>query len=108
MKFKIGAVLVMAILSAIAVVGHAGAAEKYGKQKVVYHINGDGGPESKAYKAALVNVQNHVNAVGKDNIDVKVVLHGDGVKLLMAAQAQDAERVVSGVQQHAHQPQDRL
>ncbi|MET3789909.1 DsrE family protein [Aquamicrobium terrae] len=86
MKFKIGAVLVMAILSAIAVVGHAGAAEKYGKQKVVYHINGDGGPESKAYKAALVNVQNHVNAVGKDNIDVKVVLHGDGVKLLMAAQ----------------------
>ncbi|MGS1093682.1 DsrE family protein [Aquamicrobium terrae] len=86
MKFKIGAVLVMAILSAIAVVGHAGAAEKYGKQKVVYHINGDGGPESKAYKAALVNVQNHVNAVGNDNIDVKVVLHGDGVKLLMAAQ----------------------
>ena len=56
----------------------AGAAG-YGKQKVVYHINGD---EPKQQSAALGNIQNHVNAVGRENIDIKVVLHGGGVSLL--------------------------
>ena len=56
----------------------AGAAG-YGKQKVVYHINGD---EPKQQSAALGNIQNHVNAVGQENIDIKVVLHGGGVSLL--------------------------
>ncbi|CFX07528.1 conserved exported protein of unknown function [Candidatus Filomicrobium marinum] len=59
--------------------------DRYSKQKVVYHINYDGGEDGKAYKGALGNIQNHINAVGKDNIDVKVVLHGDGVNLLRVA-----------------------
>lgn len=61
------------------------ADDRYGKQKVVYHINESGGENSQAYRRALNNVQNHINAVGKDNIDVKVVLHGDGVELLRDA-----------------------
>jgi intracellular sulfur oxidation DsrE/DsrF family protein len=36
----------------------------------------------KAYRGALRNIQNHINAVGKDNLEVKVVLHGNGVGLL--------------------------
>lgn len=57
----------------------------YGKQKVVYHVNYDAGANGKGYKAALGNIQNHINAIGKDNITVKVVMHGDGLGLLKAA-----------------------
>lgn len=52
----------------------------YGKQKVVYHINYD---NPKAQAGALRNIQNHINAVGKDNLDLKVVLHGKGLTLLL-------------------------
>ena len=58
---------------------------RYGKQKVVYHINEGGGDGDKGYMQALGNIQNHINAVGKDNIEVKIVLHGDGVNLLKSA-----------------------
>ena len=61
------------------------ANERYGKQKVVYHINYNGGENDKAYRAALRNIQNHINAVGADNMDIKVVLHGNGVGLLKGA-----------------------
>ena len=61
------------------------AEDRYGKQKVVYHVNYDGGESDKAYIKALKNIQNHINAVGKDNIEVKVVLHGDGVNMLRDA-----------------------
>ena len=37
---------------------------RYAKQKVVYHINYPGGEADKAYKGAMRNVQNHINAVG--------------------------------------------
>lgn len=77
------------ILSAIMVAGLAAApadaASRYGKQKVVYHINYDGGKEDKAYQAALGNIRNHINAVGAENMEIKVVLHGDGVSLLKSA-----------------------
>ncbi len=52
----------------------------YGKQKVVYHINYD---DPKKQAGALRNIQNHINAVGKDNLEVKVVLHGNGLALLL-------------------------
>ena len=57
-------------------------AETYGKQKVVYHVNFD---DEKQLKAALGNIQNHINAVGKENIDLRVVMHGPGVALLQMA-----------------------
>ena len=52
----------------------------YHKQKVVYHINYD---NPKKQGGALRNIQNHINAVGKENIDVKVVMHGNGVSLVL-------------------------
>ncbi len=58
---------------------------RYGKQKVVYHINYDGGEGGKKYAGALRNIQNHINAVGAENIQVKVVMHGNGVGLLKQA-----------------------
>ena len=52
----------------------------YGKQKVVYHINYD---DPKAQAGALRNIQNHINAVGKDNLELRVVLHGNGLAMLL-------------------------
>ena len=58
----------------------ASMAGGYGKQKVVYHINYDN-PKKQA--GAMRNIQNHINAVGKDKLDLKVVVHGKGVSLLL-------------------------
>ena len=74
---------------ATALTGASAANERYGKQKVVYHINYNGGDGDKAYRGALRNIQNHINAVGKDNMEIKVVLHGNGVGLLKSAQSND-------------------
>ena len=61
---------------------HAG--DRYGKQKVVYHINYD---NPKKQSGALRNIQNHINAVGAENLDLKVVLHGNGLALLLEPDA---------------------
>ncbi len=58
------------------------------KQKVVYHVNTD---DQKALKATLGNIQNHINAVcakGEvcaDKLDLRVVMHGNGLELLKVA-----------------------
>lgn len=54
----------------------------YTKQKVVYHINFD---DPKKQAGAMRNVQNHINAVGTKNLDLRVVMHGNGVSLLKRA-----------------------
>ncbi|MEW5727857.1 MAG: DsrE family protein [Pseudomonadota bacterium] len=79
--------LVIAAALAASVLAPAHAADRYGRQKVVYHLNQPGGEADTAYLAALGNVRNHIAAVGKDNIEVKVVMHGDGVGLLKDARS---------------------
>ena len=69
----------------IAVTGSSIADERYGKQKVVYHINYEGGDKDKKYRGAMRNIQNHINAVGAENMEIKVVLHGNGLALLKSA-----------------------
>ncbi|MGH1589379.1 DsrE family protein [Methylobacterium phyllosphaerae] len=57
----------------------------YADQKVVYH-NGGGGPEAAAYfKRLLGNLRNHVEAVGKAHVEIRVVSLGDGVALFQSA-----------------------
>lgn len=56
----------------------------YGHQKVVYHINYD---NAKKQSGTLRNIQNHINAVGADNLDIRVVLHGNGLSLLLKPEA---------------------
>lgn len=58
---------------------------RYGKVKVVYHLNGQGGEADKAYMQALGNIKNHIAAVGPGNAEVKVVMHGDGLGILKNA-----------------------
>ena len=72
---------------------NAMANEVYGKQKVVYHINYD---NPKAQAGALRNAQNHINAVGKENLDFRVLLHGKGVTLLLEPDAAKYTKLKSG------------
>mgnify|MGYP000367367522 CR=1 FL=1 len=76
MKRLLGAMLASLIVLGV-LTGAATAAEK---QQVVYHVNYYG---AKAQAGALRNIQNHINAIGADNLDLKVVLHGNGVAMLM-------------------------
>lgn len=79
--------LVAFVLLASTVTSSANAEERYGKQKVVYHINYPGDEGDKAYLGALKNIQNHINAVGAKNLDLKVVIHGNGIALLQSAKS---------------------
>jgi hypothetical protein len=62
------------------------------KQKVAYHINTD---DQKVLKAALGNIQNHINAVCAkgdvcaDKLDLRVVMHGNGLDLLKVAKTDE-------------------
>ncbi len=72
---------IKALLSMLLILGTFGLANaSQDKQKVVYHINYDN-PKQQA--GALNNIQNHINAVGKENLEIRVVLHGNGLSLLL-------------------------
>lgn len=68
----------------LAFAASAGMAEGYTKQKVVYHINYD---DPKQQAGAMRNIQNHINAVGAENLDLRVVMHGNGLSLLLTPEA---------------------
>ena len=76
--------LILFLCLTLLVAGQAVADENYGKQKVVYHVNYD---NPKAQTGALRNIQNHINAVGTENLDLKVVLHGKGLSMLLEPDA---------------------
>lgn len=54
------------------------------KQRIVYHVNSNS--HSVQYNA-LLNISNHLRAAGKDNLDVRMVLHGRGVSMLLKPEA---------------------
>jgi intracellular sulfur oxidation DsrE/DsrF family protein len=76
--------LLMSIVAAVSMLFATAAFAEYSKQKVVYHINYDN-PKQQA--GALRNIQNHINAVGAENLEIKVVMHGNGLSLLTTPDA---------------------
>lgn len=76
------ALLAVAGLALAAGAGAARAAETAKEYKVVYHLNS---ADLGHHKAFLANVQNHINAVGKDKLDLRVVMHGGGLDILRHA-----------------------
>jgi len=74
---------VAAIVLPLVGAGSALAAEKH---KVVYHLNSD---DPKHQMAFMQNVQNHINAVGKENLDLRVVMHGPGITLMQNAKSNE-------------------
>jgi len=73
-------ILSVLMMTALLMLSATVSADRYGKQKVVYHINYD---NPKQQTGALRNIQNHINAVGAESMDIKVVLHGNGLSLLL-------------------------
>ena len=63
---------------------------RYADQKVVYHNDGRP-PDNTAYFGGLLaNLRNHIEAVGKDHVMLRVVCNGPGVDLQVAAQQDKA------------------
>ena len=65
------------------------ASASYARQKVVYHVNYF---DVKRSIGAMRNAQNHINALGQGNHEIRFVLHGNGVELLrkVAQESPDA------------------
>ena len=81
---KLATIVLAGLVGLMAWTGAATAESGYGKQKVVYHVNGD---NPKQQTGALRNIQNHINAVGKENLDLRVVMHGNGLSLVLLPDA---------------------
>ena len=81
---RLTVVLIAGLVGLMAWIGAANAESGYTKQKVVYHINGD---NPKQHAGALRNIQNHINAVGAENLDLRVVMHGNGVSMVLLPEA---------------------
>ncbi|MGB5611306.1 MAG: DsrE family protein [Sedimenticolaceae bacterium] len=77
---KLTNIFLAGLVGLLAWTGAASAAPEDTEQKVVYHINGD---DPKQQAGALRNVQNHINAVGSDKLDLRVVMHGNGVSMVL-------------------------
>jgi intracellular sulfur oxidation DsrE/DsrF family protein len=65
----------------------------YAPQKVAYHVNYYG---AKKQAGALRNVQNHINALGADNVEVQVVMHGNGLSLLLPPDEVEGTKMQEG------------
>jgi intracellular sulfur oxidation DsrE/DsrF family protein len=69
-----------------ATVGATGnAAAAPARQRVVYHVGDEGGPDHGAWRTALGNMRNHLDAVGEAHLDLACVLNAAGVRLLLRA-----------------------
>lgn len=54
----------------------------YTPQKVVYHINY---LQESRINATFNNINNHIEALGEEQIDIKVVIHGPALEYFIAA-----------------------
>lgn len=68
----------------IALTGAAPAAPGDVLQRVVYHID-SGDPERQ--RTALRNVSNHLNDIGDEHLEIRVVVQGNGVSMLVLPEA---------------------
>jgi len=84
----IGAAMALGLSTSASADGHG-----YGKQKVVYHVNYY---DAKRQTGALRNIQNHINAVGAENLDLRVVMHGNGLSLLLEPDQVSKTKMKSG------------
>jgi intracellular sulfur oxidation DsrE/DsrF family protein len=81
--------LSLGLLLASVVASRAAPPGYYTDQKVVYHNDG-GWPDNATYfRRILNNLRNHVAAVGKDHVEIRVVNHGDGIILFQLAQTDE-------------------
>jgi intracellular sulfur oxidation DsrE/DsrF family protein len=77
------------LAAGIALAGAAGGAALAApaRQRVVYHVGDEGGPDHAHWHTALGNMHNHLDMLGEGNLDLACVLNSTGVRLLLAAAA---------------------
>jgi len=81
---KLLALSMLAILTLGATATVTQASDK--PNKVVYHLNSK---ELETQKDVLRNAQNHIDAIGKDKIDLRIVMHAGGVSMLRTAKTDE-------------------
>ncbi len=64
----------------------------YGRQQVIYHVDEGAGLFNGRFHHVLQVAQNHVNAVGVDKLDLRIVMQSEGVDLLAWARKDEAAR----------------
>ena len=90
-KFLLTSITVLSLMLS----GWVFASASYAEQKVVYHVNYF---DVKRSIGAMRNAQNHINALGQGNHEIRFVLHGNGVELLRKVAQEspdDANRIDS-------------
>lgn len=65
-------------------------APAYAPQRVVYHVAENGGFLGRGFKKLLQVASNHVEALETGQLDLRIVLQGDGVDLLTDAKGDAA------------------
>jgi uncharacterized protein len=89
MRRLIGLNVALLLIAMFATNAWAAPAGYYKDQKVVYHNDG-GGPDNATYfRKMLNNLKNHIAALGKSHVQIRVVDHGDGVIMLQMAQTDE-------------------
>jgi intracellular sulfur oxidation DsrE/DsrF family protein len=84
---------VLAVVSMTLGITSVAKAGSYGTQKVAYHVNYD---EAKRQFGALRNIQNHINAVGAENLDLRVIMHGKGLSMLLLPEEASSTKLPVG------------
>ena len=72
-----------AVLAVLIGLPAAVSASDYPDQKVVYH--NDGSAEPEYFRHLLGNIRNHIAALGRDHVEIRVVDNGGGLDLLQQA-----------------------
>lgn len=80
----LGILCALVLMAGLAISAAPAAAEDYGAQKVVYHFNTNN-PQTNG--AGLKNIQNHLNAVGKDKLTVVALVHSAAWEMVAKAKA---------------------
>lgn len=64
--------------------------QKYNDQKVVYHMNYH---DESRISETMTNIANHIQAVGEEHIEIKVVVHGQAIEYFMDAVNDQAKQI---------------
>jgi len=92
---------IITILLSLILTPFSYADEQYQEQKVLYHVNYH---EQSRISETLVNVTNHLEALGEDRVDIKVMIHGKAIEFMMDANEDEGKQMqldslrMSGVQ----------
>ena len=82
-RYTYSLILSLLIIAAV-ITAPAAIAAASQPSKLIFHVNDDS-PEHQ--EAVLRNLQNHLVSVGPENLDIKVLLQGGGVSMLLLPKA---------------------